>query len=90
MKPRHVAALALVGWYLMTPPINNRTGKYDSTAPLSTGLWFTIASFDTADRCEDIRSKMADGYKKTHDSSGLDRMVNSTCIASNDLRLKPN
>src|SRR6185312_12144148 len=32
MKPRHAAALALVGWYLMMPPWNP---ALDANAPLS-------------------------------------------------------
>ena len=57
MKPRHAAALALVGWYLMTPPI--APGALDNpqqaqliraSAPLSE--WGIVHSFDTADECK--------------------------------------
>ena len=34
MKPRHTAALVLVGWYLMSPPFLS-PGKRDQNAPLS-------------------------------------------------------
>lgn len=65
MNPRHAAALALMGWYLMVPPIewshqlrDTPTGvseggplwPYPKTAPLSS--WQMIMSFDTADLCE--------------------------------------
>jgi hypothetical protein len=33
MKPRHAAAPALVGWYLMTPPLDS--GQVLSDAPIS-------------------------------------------------------
>ena len=43
MKPRHAAALALVGWYLMVPPPDNLT------APIS--AWEVAASYDTGKHC---------------------------------------
>jgi len=51
MKPRH-AALALVGWYLMFPPlIKLRGGTFipDETRPISE--WTVHSSFDSADAC---------------------------------------
>jgi len=41
MKPRHAAALALVGWYLMMPPMGN--GKVYVTAPLTKWLGISYA-----------------------------------------------
>lgn len=36
MKPRHAAALALVGWYLMVPPLASlQSQTADLHAPLS-------------------------------------------------------
>ncbi len=52
MKPRHAAALALVGWYLMMPPFV-RTGNEvypDDDAPLS--KWRMAGSFDSAGACQ--------------------------------------
>ncbi len=55
MKPRHAAALALVGWYLMTPPpeINLAThlptGRPDLSAPFR--FWQDDGSFDSAKEC---------------------------------------
>jgi hypothetical protein len=59
IKPRHAAALALVGWYLMAPPIahdsqGHATGKVLNWLPLSS--WEQISSFDTAKACEDYQS----------------------------------
>ena len=62
MKPRHAAALALVGWFLMIPP--NTGGSRDEGAPLS--KWFSYnelklnskddrahaMEFQTAEQCE--------------------------------------
>ena len=50
MNPRHAAALALVGWYLMVPPAERGGKQLDYHAPLST--WSIMQSFDTAQSCE--------------------------------------
>ncbi len=62
---RHAAALALVGWYLMLPPLirvppdprdpgRDRVAP-DSDAPLS--RWFWSGSFDSADACQRSQEK---------------------------------
>jgi len=49
MNPRHAAALALVGWYLMVPqPLPN--GNVDFKAPLS--HWMQAANFDASGDCD--------------------------------------
>jgi hypothetical protein len=57
MKPRHAAALALVGWYLMMPPNTqgwfSKTKNNDEAAPLD--QWTIVRSFDTALMCEHYR-----------------------------------
>ena len=61
MKPRHAAALALVGWYLMSPLGTNPLTKgrwFDKDAPLST--WYLERSFDTAEGCDRARQKKCD------------------------------
>jgi hypothetical protein len=54
MTLRHAAAVALVGWYLMVPPLLPPSASRDrwavnSGAPL--GQWETLSSHDTADAC---------------------------------------
>jgi hypothetical protein len=55
MKPRHAAALALVGLYLMMPPMLGgnppiyKTPRPDINAPL--GSWLVADVFDTAAHC---------------------------------------
>jgi hypothetical protein len=71
MHPRHAAALALVGWYLMVPPVIHEEDwqqqhVHPTTAPLSE--WFTWNSFDTADACTKARSALI--------ASGVDGVVN--------------
>src|SRR5579862_8513884 len=53
MKPRHAAAIALVGWYLMAPPVrqSRREPAYvDEHAGYRD--WKILHDFKTADECE--------------------------------------
>src|SRR5580693_7976473 len=57
MKSRHAAALALVGWYLMVPPMADQAltdlaqpRLIEGAAPLS--LWEIRRAYDTAEECE--------------------------------------
>ncbi len=59
MKLHHAAALALVGWYLMTPPWGFRTDPrlgvpmwdVDTHAPIS--KWEIVDAYDSVERCKD-------------------------------------
>jgi hypothetical protein len=69
MKPRHAAAFALVGWYLMLPPaVMPKTGDpitwitYDSSAPIY--QWNHMDSFDHAGDCEAARKALLDKTKE--------------------------
>jgi hypothetical protein len=77
MKPRHAAALALVGWYLMVPPSEH------VNLPIS--RWNHIASFDTADKCEADRVNSEKGNRD--DPAKHKLILLSECIASDDPRL---
>jgi hypothetical protein len=52
LKPRHSAALALLGWYLMLPPVTS-DGRTQKDAPLS--RWYIFSSFETKEECEQVR-----------------------------------
>jgi hypothetical protein len=103
MNPRHAAALALVGWYLMVPPAG------DNTATLK--YWLQEGSFDTAKECEagqlayrnhyDHMSERdwntwdewySQKYKHHLDKAILglfqDSADHSLCVSSDDPRLK--
>ena len=101
-KIRHLAAFALVGWYLMMPPDSAKIPhEVDAEAPLS--RWIVVTTFDTDDDCE----KVLAGVQKTeqdpieldktgkrarlqkHDEAlGKARAVNAACVESDDFRLK--
>ena len=65
MKPRHAAALALVGWYLMVPPLVDAPYKIDMEAPLAS--WKVSQRFDTSEECN--TALMAAKAKYEHTAS---------------------
>ena len=92
MKLRRAAALALVGWCLITPPLasvgnrwNAETREYDpfTNAPLS--QWQTVLTFDTAEEC---RAELANQTAKIQASCPTCTAL-AKCVASDDPGLKP-
>ncbi|MGC2441973.1 hypothetical protein [Candidatus Binatus sp.] len=87
MNLRHAAALALVGWYLMMPPVTP-DGRVQKSAPLST--WEITSSYDTADDCEKVRlvssgwMANSNGQKREH----TPRADAEACVSTDDPRLK--
>jgi hypothetical protein len=61
MKPRHAAALALVGWYLMVPPLD-RKGDIDQDAAIS--KWRVVASADTIAGCKRAKADLEAELKR--------------------------
>ncbi len=84
MNPRHAAALALVGWYLMVPP--------NGGGPVS-GKWIINSSYDSAKECEKAGEKLRENtqyvLRRNPDAPGIEFMA-ATCIATDDPRLKGN
>jgi hypothetical protein len=90
MNVRHAAALALVGWYLMTPPLASDRLDVERDAPLST--WKQGGAFDTAKDCE---ANLSDGLKRLDHANGekqfpsfYHEFLYARCIAVDDPRLK--
>jgi hypothetical protein len=100
MNPRHAAALALVGWYLMSPPLSPDGKRVVGYAPLSE--WQIGESFDSAAECEQALSDGIKANRKLAEEVGNCRPVPGTtcddvllhdaalakCIATDDPRLK--
>jgi putative transposon-encoded protein len=63
MKPRHAAALALVGWYLMVPPMVYFEPMFEPNSsrmlipPPFDRTWRVKATFNSANNCEVAREK---------------------------------
>jgi len=97
MKPRHAAALALVGWYLMMPPITyeNDVAKLERTAPLSQWIHIGHRIFQSKRDCE-IRRKEDDAETRKNPNSPVnpdrpfETLPNMVCISTDDPRLKGN
>src|SRR6266481_5164051 len=88
--------LALVGWYLMVPPLVNAPFKVDTEAALAS--WKVYQTFDTRDECDKSLVSAQDKYKHTA-SAPLGtikkgsrafalQMTFAQCVASDDPRLK--
>lgn len=91
MNLRHAAALALVGWYLMLPPLLRDRRDWNTGAPLS--QWTIIKSFHTRKDCRVHTHEALEEYSSLHfrdanapiptpEYEGICR-----CIASDDPRL---
>jgi hypothetical protein len=102
MNPRHVATLALVGWYLLQPPWS-APNKFDVSAPLS--KWDQDSAHDSAAACEQAKSAMVYAAEailaivpksseneraRANIQFNRDRYFDARCIATSDPRLKGN
>jgi hypothetical protein len=99
MKPRHAAALALVGWYLMTPPATSiemvsapdfttRWKTSDHTPPPLRN-WAINDSFDRAADCSKAKQQLMTSAFKSTDLAPVSRAVwaSAECVATDDPRL---
>ncbi len=91
MKPRHAAALALVGWYLMVPPTSSSRVLAD--APIA--AWQILEPFETLADCQHRKDGAAAVAESWHvQPEDNDRRIAALamhltqCIASDDPRLK--
>ncbi|MGO9266812.1 MAG: hypothetical protein ACLQBA_18355 [Candidatus Binataceae bacterium] len=95
MTFRHAAALALVGWYLMIPPIGNdlQDFKKNLKTPLST--WIQDSAYDSAKDCEAAKDSLLEKRMSKNESrfdpDSAARFALATavgkCVSSDDPRL---
>ena len=97
MKPRHAAALALVGWYLMVPQIQsekqNLIGPFTESHEPDFPNWHQVGSYDTAAECEAARAQLPATLIYDHPVAKDTLAVVAKfaqCIAPDDPRLKGN
>ena len=76
MKPRHAAALALVGWYLMLPAHPVERGS--ANAAPSPEAASTFAVYKTQRECEEERRQFLD------DPVIGERMADAKCLNTDD------
>lgn len=101
-RSRHLAALALVGWYLMMPPDSPKIPHgVDADTPLS--HWIVVTTYDDQDACENAltgiqnsqtdpitldKTGRAKRFDRHDDALGKARALNAACVESDDIRLK--
>jgi hypothetical protein len=89
MKPRHAAAVALVGWYILVPPpacLQSQTP--DLHASLS--KWAPVEMYPSARTCSEGLSDLR--YLAQHprpSAYASKNLAYGRCIASDDPRLNP-
>jgi len=92
IRLRHAATLALVGWYLIQPPVY-RQPPYIDPIPPRMSQWTIFGSYDSAEKCRiDMETQQRHGERTPLPGDGLDRaLVQSdqaaVCVASDDPRL---
>jgi len=87
MKLQHAAALALAGWYLMTPPIQAK-GRYETSAPLS--KWRIEAGFGSSEDCKKTLVGLASRAREEGKTQDIEAVKDAQCVATDDSRLKGN
>jgi hypothetical protein len=90
MKTRHAAALALVGWYLMVPPLD-RQRRSLTNAPLT--RWSRVRTLDSEHACKEwlaalLKSFKGHSFENFEQAVQADSVFHGRCIASDDPRLK--
>jgi hypothetical protein len=90
MKPHHAVALALVGWYLMVPPMYAPNHEVDFNAPLA--KWVIIDSFDTASECGVYANHWQSHFPYEGDpakrTAVKSRLKAAICVSTDDPRLR--
>jgi hypothetical protein len=99
MNPRYAAALALMGWYLMSPPSDKGNPHViDSNAPLAT--WVKIPTPDrefcesavktlrTGGANHSTQSPKAGNSRTLTSSEFRKKLLAAQCVATDDPRLK--
>jgi hypothetical protein len=91
MKLRHAAALALVGWYLIGPPLKAavKPPMVDWNARVST--WLPMEFFDTSADCqkeiEAVKPRAEERARQTHSELPRDPFL---CLGEDDPRIMGN
>jgi hypothetical protein len=89
MKPRHAAALALVGWFLMIPPTRGPApAEILSHAPFS--KWQVGEEDASKAECEDTIKDYTEHAEDVTDPMTSALFSRGRCMASDDRRLKNN
>jgi hypothetical protein len=87
MKLRDAVAVALTGWYLLTPPMNaNR--HYNRSAPLPD--WHIEAGFPSGEDCRKTLAVLASRARAERSTADVEKVKEARCVSSDDPALKGN
>jgi hypothetical protein len=86
------AVTALLGWYLMAPPMTQINGRPAALTEAPLGRWDASASFGNSKSCIRYQLARIDEQKRRSDQVGreywLEVFSNSICVSTDDPRLK--
>ena len=85
MKLRHAAAVALAGWFLITPPPQSN-GHYDTSAPLS--KWKIEGGAGTREQCKETQALLSARAIKEGRPSDIVEIKHAQCVSMDDPRLE--
>ena len=86
MNLRHAAAVVLVGWSLIMPPLSQDRQLVEKNAPLA--RWDTIGTYDSAAACSHELDKLTAVLAGNISYSVIQRRVLAgKCIAADDPRI---
>ncbi|HVA39656.1 MAG TPA: hypothetical protein VNF49_03265 [Candidatus Binataceae bacterium] len=86
MKLRHIAAVALTGWFLITPPQAN--SHYDTSAPLS--KWKIEGGAATREQCKATQASLGSRALKQGRPGDAEAVKDAQCVSTDDPRLEGN
>lgn len=95
MKVLRWAALAQMGWLLLTPPYS-KGGNFDSNAPLS--VWMEAAEFGSQVECENYRHhvRLKEDFARNGQKGVIDEVAEAKlrlrgrCVSADDHKLRKN
>jgi hypothetical protein len=93
MKFRHAAALALAGWYLITPPVQCDQGRCAVESETPTWQWHRSQVMTDEKSCElfwvSVGAAVVDEMKDHQVRDAYQKALNAgVCVSESDPRLK--
>ena len=85
-NPRHAAAITLVAWCLIVPPVSQDNQKVEDKAPFS--QWVKVGSYADAAACRDQLAKLTAVIAGNINYTLIQRRaLEGKCVAADDPRL---
>jgi len=88
MRSYHAVALALVGWYLMVPPMGRDYPRGNVDAPLTQWLK-RPTTYRDKDECEHVLDRQRRLTNSKNKQTAVNFYKQAQCVSADDPRLKP-